>query len=552
MGLGRRWTRFGLALGGLLFVFVVFTVLGNHHPQVPLLVHPSDGYVVDIAFRKCWLWNKNSALCGRPLLSDGYHNDEWPEGTQWVRVDKDLRLRTGWLSREYMSYKVVPSTYFKRAGDQIAITLVLVQHPEIPEEARLSVDDGWVPRPYGVWVRYEKPAAETVITALDVLYGEDAVDPRYRWDLAGLPLVSPPRGPVVPRLTARQGTGARDGMVERTRKLKFNSNGQFKILQVADLHFSTGVGLCRDPEPPQLAVGCEADPRTLRFLKRVIEIEKPDFVVLTGDQVMGDTSPDAITSLFKALNPFVETKIPFAVVMGNHDDEGSLLRAQMVELACLLDYSKCEPGPNHVSGVGNYVLTVESASSSKPGMAMYFVDAHKYLQQPKVLPGYDWIKEDQLEFMRRQHAKVSALGQPQILMAFFHIPLPEYRNVGNQFLMGKNPEGVTAPRYNSHARDVFAEFGVSVVLCGHDHANDYCLHDHSEANGGSDMWLCYGGGSGEGGYGGYGGYIRRLRIYNIDETSGSVSSWKRAENNPDLKFDEQILVKGGRAVSGAQ
>ena len=50
----------------------------------------------------------------------------------------------------------------------------------------------------------------------------------------------------------------------------------------------------KDPEPKEHNGGhCDADPRTLEFVERLIDEEKPEFVVLSGDQVNGETAPDA-------------------------------------------------------------------------------------------------------------------------------------------------------------------------------------------------------------------------------------------------------------------
>jgi 3',5'-cyclic AMP phosphodiesterase CpdA len=134
-------------------------------------------------------------------------------------------------------------------------------------------------------------------------------------------------------------------------------------------------------------------------------------------------------------------------------------------------------------------------------------------------------------------------------MAFFHIPLPEYRNL-DQPRVGDQREGVTAPRYNSGARKLFGQMNVKVVSVGHDHCNEYCLRDL--VPGGNEetdnIWLCYGGGSGEGGYGGYGGYTRKLRLYEVDINEGRISTWKRKEDSPDAPFDYQDLVKDGVVI----
>ena len=65
---------------------------------------------------------------------------------------------------------------------------------------------------------------------------------------------------------------------------------------MSDLHLSTGVGACREAIPDSYNGGrCEADPRTLDFVIRLLDEERPDLVVLSGDQVNGDTAPDAQT-----------------------------------------------------------------------------------------------------------------------------------------------------------------------------------------------------------------------------------------------------------------
>ena len=126
--------------------------------------------------------------------------------------------------------------------------------------------------------------------------------------------------------------------------------------------------------------------------------------------------------------------------------------------------------------------------------------------------------------------------------------MPEYRNL-DQPMVGEKKEGITAPRYNSGARSTLGKLGVSVASVGHDHCNDYCLQDATNNENENALWLCYGGGSGEGGYGGYGGYIRRMRVFDIDTSAGEIKSWKRKESEPNVDFDHQTLVSGGNVVN---
>lgn len=66
-----------------------------------------------------------------------------------------------------------------------------------------------------------------------------------------------------------------------TKSLRFGGDGQFKILQVADMHYADGKTTpCEDVLPYQVA-GC-SDLNTTAFVKRMIQAEKPDFIVFTG------------------------------------------------------------------------------------------------------------------------------------------------------------------------------------------------------------------------------------------------------------------------------
>lgn len=134
-------------------------------------------------------------------------------------------------------------------------------------------------------------------------------------------------------------------------------------------------------------------------------------------------------------------------------------------------------------------------------------------------------------------------------MAFIHIPLPEYRNIGNK-MVGSLREPVTAPGFNSQFKDALVEQKILAVSCGHDHVNDFCSLE-TDTNKKPEIWMCYGGGSGFGGYAGYGGYHRRIRFFEIDANEARISTYKRIEyGNTKDRVDEQIIVDAGKAVTG--
>lgn len=69
---------------------------------------------------------------------------------------------------------------------------------------------------------------------------------------------------------------------EVQKKLRFDENGEFKILQVADMHYANGKStLCLDVLPSQNAT-C-TDLNTTAFIERMIRAEKPNLIVFTGN-----------------------------------------------------------------------------------------------------------------------------------------------------------------------------------------------------------------------------------------------------------------------------
>ncbi|ODQ82420.1 hypothetical protein BABINDRAFT_159016 [Babjeviella inositovora NRRL Y-12698] len=539
--LNKRWIRqsayllLALILSTITFTVVVRTLTLVSDSLYSVLPYTGGLALKDIQIRTC----SKLGPCG---------------ASGWARIPKDLLLSSSWTSNVYLFHHSS-----EKLDSQVIVDLCVGERPQkvldlVKMEGELTREQlheaassqGWKETSHGLWVKYGEYRKLDAVTGINILFGDDSVDPRLGWKKISVPLAV--EGRYNAYVSYRQGPEVQIPPPV----LKINPSGKFKILQVADMHFSTGYGECRDPFPVLLskdAQSCQADPRTLEFVNKVLDAEKPDFVVLSGDQIFGEESYDSETSLFKAVKPFIDRAIPYAITLGNHDDEGSLSREQIMALSCSLPFSLASMGPAEVDGFGNYVLTVEAPKSTNPAVSLYFLDTHSYAQNQKVTPGYDWLKPNQLEFVSAQHNllkhKIKKYTHIHMTMAFFHIPLPEYREVNGQQMVGTYKEGITAPNYNSGGRKALGDIGVSVVSVGHDHCNDYCaLHEKEE----NRMWLCYGGGSGEGGYGGYGGTSRRVRVFDIDTQENSIQSWKRLENSPETVFDQQLLVSGGVAV----
>lgn len=445
--------------------------------------------------------------------------------------------------------------------------------PAMGEKSQAA--EKWESRPAGIWLKRsaKRSASDSkkVVTAVDVLFGADAVEPRAGWELIkpGALRLETGGENKEPRLSIRRGRPHKiEKPVPRIRK-----DGKFKIMQISDLHLSTGPGVCRDPEPKGANGGqCDADPRTLEFVERLLTEERPDFVVLSGDQVNGETAPDVqsvsdpllcgrlvlitLQAMFKITGLLAEHKLPYAAIFGNHDDEGALSRLTQMSLYDSLPYSLSEAGPNTIEGVGNYHVEILAHGANKhSALTLYFLDTHSYSPDKNKFDGYDWIKPNQIAWFKTTAENLKDAHKrythTHLDMAFIHIPLPEYviNEEQKKEIVGTLREGVTSPRFNSGFKDALVEEGIKAVSCGHDHANDYCHIAKNAKSGDAELWMCYAGGSGFGGYGGYEGYHRGLRVFEIDTNQARITTWKRLEYGDTTKrLDEQIIVDSGRVV----
>lgn len=248
---------------------------------------------------------------------------------RWRRINKELCLHmadsTAWLH-------VAEAMESELTTDDLVITDI-----EVGEHCPSgSLETSWESRPGGIWLLRRNYTGEShrVVTNVDVLFGMDAVDPRPQWTISQTPLQlgAIPQIPVA-RLSVGRGA-VKLGPIDPQPGLRVGKDGNFKIVQISDMHMVTGTGVCKDaidahgqPLSPR-----QADPLTVEFLGRVLDAEKPDLVVLTGDQIHHDI-PDSQSALFKVVAPIIERSIPYAAVFGNHDDEGAyaLSRKRLVQ-----------------------------------------------------------------------------------------------------------------------------------------------------------------------------------------------------------------------------
>lgn len=339
-------------------------------------------------------------------------------------------------------------------------------------------------------------------------------------------------------------------------QLRFSKEGQFKILQVADMHFGDGKSTpCLDVLPNQMR-GC-SDLNTSAFIHRMIQAEKPHLIVFTGDNIFGKHAKDAVASLNAAFAPALSSNIPWAAVLGNHDQESTLSREGVMKYIVGMKHSLSQlnpPGVNIIDGFGNYNLEVSGVGGSslhnKSVLNLYFLDSGDYSTVPSI-SGYGWIKPSQQTWFQRTSKKLRRAymsnpeGQKSAApgLAYFHIPLPECARFDSSNFTGVKQEGISSASVNSGFFTTMVEAGdVKAAFTGHDHLNDFC----GELLG---IHLCYAGGFGYHAYG-KAGWARRARVVlaTLEEREKggwgevkSIKTWKRLDDKHLTVIDAQVL-----------
>ena len=274
--------------------------------------------------------------------------------------------------------------------------------------------------------------------------------------------------------------------------LRFNEDGKFKILQISDLQDNVVYkNMAKD------------------FMIELLEKEKPDIVVLTGDNIGNDSSqtPDLMYLAFdEFMSIFEERGVKVAAVFGNHDDEGNAYdKDKQIEL--YKRYS-CYVGDDvpELSGSGNYRLPVLSSKDDTTAFNLWFFDSGTYNDEND-LGGYGCVHKDQIEwYVNEEKAQTKENGgKPVPSMAFQHIIIPEVYEVLEKV---ENPEDekykdkfvaeflkeyyvfpdeytdedtffsetACPPNYSNGQADAMIENGnVLGILSGHDHKNSFVI-----------------------------------------------------------------------------
>lgn len=290
--------------------------------------------------------------------------------------------------------------------------------------------------------------------------------------------------------------------------LKLNNDGTFKIVQFSDLHLQDGSSL---------------DRKTIHTMEKILDTENPNFVVITGDVIRGEKCKEPESIFPMSIIPMEKRNIPWAIIFGNHDEEGNITKKELMELQLKFPNCRSRHGDENLFGVGNFELTVVNGAG-KRAFALYFIDSGA--NAPVKIGGYDWIKRNQIDWYIQRSIELNDFnnGVPIPSLAFFHIPLPEFNELWDYHISyGNKQEAIGCPKINSGIFSAMVERkDMMGVFVGHDHINDF----HGELFG---IQLCYGRATGYNTYGKE-GFLKGARVIVLDENTKAFQTWIHLED----------------------
>lgn len=290
------------------------------------------------------------------------------------------------------------------------------------------------------------------------------------------------------------GFGAVEPAVEETSAQMRFCDGKFKILQLTDFHEWLGIayGSLSFEEKDTLKPALE------EYIDEVLEQEKPDLVVLTGDNIF---SLGFVADLAKRVSEktyirfaeiFEEKKQHWTMTFGNHDSESALGKDDF--LNAVKPYKYFVGGSDDAAAevykyfemditgtankrdrrLGNFSIPVYDENNAAK-YNIFLLDSGSFESVPSSSIPYRYILPEQTAWYLKCAAELKEANGGNVVpsLLFTHIPLLEHREAYEQngvsmgFYAGISPSDVRS--------DIFEkamDFGdIRGIFTGHNHQN---------------------------------------------------------------------------------
>ena len=259
-------------------------------------------------------------------------------------------------------------------------------------------------------------------------------------------------------------------LLKSKHKLTYNADGSFKVMIFADIHMNGGAGDAKINAAKEK-------------IKLLVDREKPNLVIMTGDNILYSRLPEYVKNNVAAIAGYLEEKkIPWCHVYGNHDHEHAISKEEQQKIYESFEYC-ISKDVEELSGVGNYVHGVWNADGTL-GSVIYCLDSGTYDSEKG---GYDYIKPDQIAWYKKTSELLQKYNKGKLVPGImaFHIPLIEnneaHNNRDNPAIVktytGNKNENICSSKTDTELFETIVARGdISAIVTGHDHVNDYMYH----------------------------------------------------------------------------
>ena len=287
---------------------------------------------------------------------------------------------------------------------------------------------------------------------------------------------------------------------------QFVTDGDFKIMQLNDLHIGGGHW------------SLKKDKKTIYEVMTMVQIEKPDLIILNGDSVFcvpgplfnGGSSLNNKMASRRVIDIFERLGVYFTVTFGNHDTEAFdyYNRKQIGNLYMKDKYQYCIFNSDFDGyGVTNQCILLKS-STGDIRKAIMLIDSNDYIDTSLSASMnwlYDVINDSQVAWAKQTLLGLGDGVNPVKSLFFFHIPTGEFEQAYRD-LQNNNFNDTADVKYISGVWDelvdsdmggriwyggchnlevepndndkLFEEIGpdginsMEAIFCGHDHVNN--------------------------------------------------------------------------------
>jgi len=290
-----------------------------------------------------------------------------------------------------------------------------------------------------------------------------------------------------------------------------------------------------------------------RLMNLVLASEKPDFIVLNGDQITGENTfrENSTVYIDEVLAPINAANIPFCSTQGNHDNQVNITHLEEIQRELshtTLSYTRIFPSGGEYAPGTYWVPVYAHQNDFQPALIVWAFDSQGGVSEggnSTALPDYvetsiaTWIQQETQLMDEVWGPANSTRGA----LAFVHIPPHAVQAVWETLNSTINP-GLDADALGQGSTQATADpssagkdqpfwdslnanvKNLHAVISGHDHGNEWCAREPTK-----DVIFCFDKHSGYGGYSstGWGHGVRNI-VFSTPDPSVGPETWIRMED----------------------